>query len=274
VPLVRGSKVISRPEKEIIKEAENLTGAGYRELVITGINLGLYGRPDTHALASLLKKLTEIKNMGRIRLSSIGPKELSDEIINFSAENKDKICPHFHLSLQSGDEKVLKLMNRNYTPDEYTAKTDYIIQRIPEAAITTDIIAGFPGESVQEFKNTCDFIREAPITRLHVFPYSDRPGTKAEQMHGKITEQEKKRRVKILIGIGKAKEKEFAEKNTGRKMTALIEDNPKAGYFAGYTENYIRVNIKETDKSKKLVNRLVQVMITEMKDGKVYAEIV
>ncbi len=273
VPLVRGSKIISRPESEILKEAESLAAAGYRELVITGINLGLYGRPDNNALAGLLKKLIAIKGMGRIRLSSIGTKELNDEIIDFSAANKEKICPHFHLSLQSGDEKVLKLMNRNYTSNEYMGKAAYIISRIPGAAITTDIIAGFPGEGIGEFENTCEFIRQAPITRLHVFPYSDRPGTKAEKMKDKITEREKKHRVKILIGIGKMKEKEFAEKNKGKNLTVLVEDNPKAGYFAGYTENYIRVNIKETDKSKKLVRRLVPVMITEVKNGKVYAEI-
>jgi len=274
VPLVRGSRVISRAEDEIIIEAESLTNAGYRELVLTGVNLGLYGRAENNALEKLLKRLVSIKGIGRVRLSSIGPKELSNEAIDFIAENRDKICGHFHMSMQSGDEKMLKLMNRNYTPDEYMAKASYIIKSIPDAAITTDIIAGFPGEGIAEFENTCAFIKSAPLTRLHVFPYSDRPGTKAEKMKDKVPEQEKKRRIKVLIGIGKAKEKEFAEKNSGKKLTVLVEDNPKAGYFSGYTENYIRVNIKETDSSKKLVNGLVPVIITEVRDGKVYAEII
>ncbi len=271
VPYVRGGSVKSRDINEIRIEVEALSNAGYGEIILTGINLGYFGKEKKQkdALLNLLKELAEIEGLGRLRLSSMGPREVNRELIDFTAASNGKICPHLHLSLQSGDEKVLKSMNRNYTLKEYKDTMDYALSVMPDMAITTDVIAGFPGETEKEHKNTCKFIENNGFTRLHVFPYSDRPDTKASQMPGKLGGEIKKRRVKELIEIGKQKEREFAERNTGVKRIALVESGEKSGFMAGYTENYIRVLFKAPADA---VGRLVPVVIETVEGTKVIAK--
>lgn len=269
VPLVRGSRVISRDKSEIIEEAKALASAGFKEIILTGINLGYYGREkkDKSALLSLLMDLVKVTGGGRLRLSSAGPREISKELIDFMASSAGKICPHLHMSLQSGDPEVLKAMNRNYTLPEFTDKMQYALLQMPDMAVTTDIIAGFPGETETQHRNTCAFIEAHGFTRLHVFPYSDRPGTKAEKMAGKNTSEVKKRRVKELIAIGVKKEMEFVMKNTGVKKLALAEAGGKNGFAAGYTENYIKVLFKAPSDA---IGKLVPVKIEKVEKGKVY----
>lgn len=273
VPYVRGSLIRSRAAAEIKEEIGALSGAGYREIVLTGINLGYYGREkkESGALAGLLAELLKVRGDFRLRLSSIGPGEADPELIDLMAVSGGRICPHLHLSLQSGDEKVLKAMNRNYTLKEYKEKLDHAVSRVPGMAITTDIIAGFPGETGEEHKNTCGFLSENGFTRLHVFPYSDRPDTKASKMKGKISEVIKKQRVKELIAIGKKKEKEFAEKNIGVKRTALAEGGVKNGFMTGYTENYIKVVFKA---GGDMAGRFVTVVVEKVEGGRVMARVI
>ncbi|HDT15082.1 MAG TPA: MiaB/RimO family radical SAM methylthiotransferase [Firmicutes bacterium] len=245
VPLVRGSALNSRDEDEIIKEIESLNSAGFREIVLTGINLGRYGaeKNDAEALFCLVKRIGAMRGDFRARLSSIGPRELSENIIKAAAENPGRFCPHFHISAQSGDDKVLKLMGRNYTTGLYAKRIDYIMKVIPGAAINTDIIAGFPGEGEKEFGNTLDFLKKMPFSRVHIFPYSDRPGTRASRSKNKVNAQIKKQRAWILVEEGKNKEREYIEKNTGRHLTMLVETKI-GGMCEGYTENYIRARVK------------------------------
>jgi threonylcarbamoyladenosine tRNA methylthiotransferase MtaB len=275
VPLVRGSRIKSRESSEILREIEKLSSAGFKEIILTGVNLGLFGkeRKDPEALFKLLKEAVKLPNGTRLRLSSIGPADLSDDVIALAADNPEKICPHFHLSMQSGDDAVLKRMNRNYDTGLYRKKTEYIIQTIPYAGINTDVIAGFPGETIAEFENTAAFIKEIPFSRLHVFPYSDRPGTKATAMGGKIDDKIKKERVKILMGIADEKETSFALMNKGRVLSALVEEGGNENSLFGYTENYIRVMLKKDDRSRAFINNIAPVKITRIEDGNFHAEI-
>jgi len=272
VPYVRGTNIKSRDIDIVKKEFLNLVNAGFNEIVLTGVNLGFYGKDknDKNMLFRLLVELIAEKPNTRIRLSSIGPKELSDDIIRLIKDSDGLICPHFHLSLQSGDEKILKLMNRNYTPEEYKEKVNTIISEIPYAAITTDIIAGFPNETEKEFKNTFDFIKELPFSRLHVFPFSKRPDTVASKMKEQVNETEKKLRVNTMIKLGKLKEKNFAQKNLGLIRKVLVETDKKNNYYTGYTDNYIRVKFR-ADNS--LIGKLADIKLIEYKDDFVYGEI-
>jgi threonylcarbamoyladenosine tRNA methylthiotransferase MtaB len=275
VPLVRGSRIKSRDEAEILQEIKKLSEAGFKEIILTGVNLGLFGKDknDPAALFKMLKTAVEETKNVRLRLSSISPVDLSHDVINLAAENPQSICPHFHLSMQSGDEAVLQRMNRNYNPGIYRDKVNYIISRIPFAGINTDVIAGFPGETVQEFENTAAFVKEIPFSRLHVFPYSDRPGTKASAMTGKVDDKIKKERVRILMNIAREKETGFAVKNMGRVLSALVEDGDSQNAFFGYTENYIRVKIKKDLRSLQFVNNLAPVFITSVDDEAICAEL-
>jgi threonylcarbamoyladenosine tRNA methylthiotransferase MtaB len=276
VPLVRGSSIRSRSGDEIIKEIGKLTDGGFREIILTGVNLGLFGKEkgEKNALLDLLLKITGMQGDFRVRLSSISPADLPDKVISIAANNPNRICPHFHLSLQSGDDAVLKRMNRNYDAALYRQKVKYITERIKFPGITTDVIAGFPGETEEEFANTAVFIKELPFTRLHVFPYSDRPGTKASAMGAKLSDEVKKFRVKKLLAIAAEKEYAFAAANKGRTLKALIEDPSKAGFLFGYTENYIRVSIKDTPDTRKLSNTIADVRITGVFKDEVTAEVV
>lgn len=273
VPFVRGSEVKSRDKGEIVTEVKTLAAAGFEEIVLTGINLGYYGKEkkDKRAFLSLLEELVAAIGRGRLRLSSAGPGEISNELIDFMAASNGKICPHLHMSLQSGDASVLKAMNRNYTPPEFEEKMNYALSKMSHMAITTDVIAGFPGETEEQHKSTCVFIEKHGFTRLHVFPYSDRPGTKASKMEGKNSTEVKKRRVKELIKIGVKKEKQFAERNIGAKRVALAESGEKDGLITGYTENYIKVFFKAPAES---TGKLVPVVVEKVEGGKVYAKIV
>jgi threonylcarbamoyladenosine tRNA methylthiotransferase MtaB len=276
VPLVRGGDIRSRDEAEIIAEIKKLSSAGFSELILTGVNLGRFGadRSDRSALYKTLKKITLLNGSFRVRLSSIGPADLDDGVIELAADNPSRICPHFHLSLQSGDEAVLKRMNRTYTAGFYRKKAEFIVSKIDLPGITTDVIAGFPGESDAEFRNTLDFIGSIPLTRIHVFPYSDRPGTKATQMRDKVGEAVKKERVQELLRAAAARENDFAIKNMGADRTALIEDPNKKGEIFGYTENYIRVSVAENEFSRGKINTLAKVRITEVTGVKARAEFV
>jgi len=229
VPFARG-KVQTRSLPEIRREAEMLVKAGAREIVLTGINLGAWGD-----LRPILDSLCSIPKLLRIRLSSLEHQYLAPELIEFIAENP-KICRHLHLPLQSGDNKILKLMNRRYTAEEYLKLVERIRRELPDCGITTDVIAGFPGEGEEEFQNTVNLINEVKFSRLHIFPYSARDLTAASKLPNQIDPKVKKQRFQVLDRIRKAQMNSFAEKYLGKEVEILVEQKGE-----GLTANYIRV---------------------------------
>lgn len=254
VPYARG-RSRSLDFQEVIHQAERLAENGYREIVLTGINLGAYGK-DLKPGSSLLDVVQELekKQICRIRLSSIEPAEISHELIKFIKESK-YICPHFHVPLQSGSTAVLKEMNRNYTPEDYAGVIEEIHRSIPDAAIGTDVMVGFPGESEKEFEDTEKLISSLPISYLHVFRYSQRKGTRAVGHRGQVAHQAATARAKKLQELGTAKRKGFYLSNLGRKTSLLIEGRHKnSRLFKGLTPNYIPVLIEKEPAASKIVN--------------------
>lgn len=260
VPYVRGGEVRSRPAEEVEREVLALSESGFREIILTGVNLGLYGleRNEKDALENLIKRLSLVKSLGRLRLSSIGPLETTEGLIRAVAESNGKICPHFHMSLQSGSDKVLKLMGRNYSVSEFEKKAELIRELMPKAALTTDIIAGFPGEGKAEFEETAALVKRVPFTRLHVFPYSDRPDARASGFGGRTEGKEIKERVKMLIELGHIKEEEFINQNAGLIRQVLPENEREEGLQAGYTDNYIRVFFEKPPEADGLISAIIR----------------
>jgi len=237
VPFARGP-VRRKPEEQIIKEAEGLAAAGVKEIILTGINLGAWGE-----LSPLLRKLSGIKDLLRVRLSSIEPQYVTDELIAAVASSP-KLCRHFHIPLQSGDDGILQRMNRHYTADHYVSMIDRIRKRIPDCGITTDIIVGFPGESEKEFRSTVDLAAQIKFSRLHLFTYSKRDLTAAAKMPGQVDAKDKKARYAKLNAIRAEQMREFAERFTGKEVEVLAEAKGE-----GLTSNYIRVNFDDPDDS-------------------------
>ncbi|PKL91970.1 MAG: tRNA (N(6)-L-threonylcarbamoyladenosine(37)-C(2))-methylthiotransferase MtaB [Candidatus Goldiibacteriota bacterium HGW-Goldbacteria-1] len=273
IPYVRGGKPVSRDEGQIINEIKALSKSGYREIILTGINLGRYGadKNEAGALCGLLEKIRSLKLPLRIRLSSIGPLELGDDIIKFAAASGNFLCRHFHMSMQSGCDRILKAMNRRYDTAFYRGQVDKILTAMPDAGITTDIIAGFPGETDADHAETAAFLKSMPFTRVHVFPYSDRPDTQAFKMPGKVSDEIKKKRAKELSLIAAQKEAAFAESYIGKVLELLVESGDKGGFYFGYTDNYIRVKVEG---AKEYVNEIVKVKIISAQNGIACGEII
>jgi len=240
IPYVRNI-LWSKPEKEILSEIENLVKSNYSEIVITGIHIGKYNDSASNAgLSELTEKIIKIPLDFRIRISSIELNEIDDKMINLMKENPDKICRHLHVPLQSGSNEILKRMNRKYSITEFERKINKIVQTLPDLALTTDIIAGFPTETKKNHKETCDFIKRTPFARLHIFGYSDRQGTKALSFKNKVGTDEIKNRTKELLEINCEKRKNFLKKYIGTKRKAV-----KIGKDKALTDNYITVKIQQ-----------------------------
>ena len=230
VPYARG-KIKSKPLRQVIEEANQLVKAGAREIVLTGINLGTY----ENDLATVIRHLASIKNLLRIRLSSLEPMYIKKELIDSIAQNP-KVCQHLHLPLQSGNNDILKSMNRNYSSAHYFDLVNYIREKMPDCGITTDVIVGFPGEGNKEFQQTVDLIGKIKFSRLHVFSYSKRKGTAAADFSNQVDEKTKKTRNKTLRKLGTRLMVEFANQYLNKQVEILVE---QAG--TGITRNYIRV---------------------------------
>ena len=236
IPFARGA-LRSRTLKSVKDELTVLAENGYREVVITGIQLSAYGvdLPDKPDLADLIEVADDIAGIERIRLGSLEPRVITDRFLQ-AAKASRTLCPQFHLSLQSGSDSVLKRMNRRYTTDEYRQAVERIRSAIPDSAITTDIIAGFVGETEQEHQETLQFVRDIGFARIHVFPYSRRKGTKADAMDGHLPRSSKEARAHELITLGKEMEAAFIDAQIGKSFDVIMEDDG-----TGYTRNYIRV---------------------------------
>jgi len=243
IPYARGP-IRSRDFDEVIAETKRLCQKGFTEITYVGIHIASYGL-DTKSkgLAELLLEANKIPEIKRIRLSSIEPMTLNEE---FAQKIKDchKLCPHFHLSLQSGCDETLKRMNRKYTTDQYFGIVTGLRKHFPEVAITTDIMVGFPGETDEEFENTCKFAEKVAFSDAHIFQYSKRPGTPAATFPNQVSPEIKEMRSKRIDAICKASKKKFMEKFLGKTKEVLFEQAVSGGFFEGKTANYQNVLVK------------------------------
>ena len=269
VPKARGSER-SRDAKEIVEEIKGLSDEGFKEVVLTGVHIGKYSKNGLD-LTGLLKKILTETQVERIRLSSIEPKELGEELIKLLATEK-RICRHLHLPLQAGSNEILKKMKRNYTVEEYADLIQDVIERIDGVTIGADVMVGFPGEKEQDFEKTCELALSSPLSYLHVFSYSDRKGTLASDMKDKITPQTIHQRSEILHRIGKEKWEKHLETFAGKEMEILVESDrdKNSGRLIGLTDNYIRILVNGEDKLK---NKLLSVKVIDREDKFLTGEI-
>jgi threonylcarbamoyladenosine tRNA methylthiotransferase MtaB len=242
IPLARG-KSRSDSISNIISVAKQIAETEVREVVLTGVNTGDFGIQNgkrEERFIDLIKQLDELDGIDRFRISSIEPNLLSDEIIEFVSRSK-RFVPHFHIPLQSGSDKILKLMRRRYLRDVYTSRVEYIKQLMPQACIGVDVIVGFPGETDEDFLETYQFLNELNISYLHVFTYSERENTPASEMPGTVPAKKRAERSKMLHILSDKKRRKFYEENIGQTATVLFENDVENGLMHGFTQNYIRV---------------------------------
>lgn len=246
IPSVRGP-IRSRPLEDISLEAKRLSAAGFREIVLTGIHLSSWGRDFTPHLSLLdvLKVLEETEGVLRVRLGSLEPGIATEDFASALGAFQ-KLCPQFHLALQSGSDAVLRRMRRQYTSEGYLQAVERLRRVFPDAALTTDILTGFPGETEEEFNETRDFIRKVSFARIHVFPYSPRPGTPAAEMPGQLSDAVKQARARELIAVGKETALCFQRRWTGRE-TVLLPEEKVEGCWEGYSPEYLRIRLRPED---------------------------
>ncbi len=269
IPYARGP-IRSRDIDEVLKETQIMVDNGYSEIIYTGIHVASYGidkgKPQ---LTELLCKANKLDKLKRIRLSSIEPMTLNNYFIN-EIKNCNKLCHHFHLSLQSGCDETLKRMNRKYTTRQYKEIVDGLRNNFPDVAITTDIMTGFPGETDEEFQKTLDFVKEINFADAHIFQYSPRNGTLAAKRTDQILPQIKEQRSKQLIKLCNNTRDAFLLSFTGQKMTVLFEQPVKDKFFEGKTSNYITVYVETKEN---LQSQFKDVIIDKIKDGIAYAHL-
>ena len=270
IPFARG-KSRSANEQFILDEINKYAEEGYKEVVFTGIHIGQYGLDTNSSLLELLEKV-ESTSIHRYRLGSLNPTEIPIEVLEF-LKSSNKFCPHFHLSLQSACDKTLRAMNRFYKIEDYLAQIEYIQENFNNPFIGSDVIAGFVGETEQDFEETVKNLRRSKLTKIHTFPYSIRKGTKAEGMEGHLSDKVKEERATIIKKISAEKMNEFLQRNLGTTREVLIEKRPDkhTGNLKGLTENYINVIVENgTDE----FNTLQQVKLERIQNGKMYGRIV
>ena len=259
IPYARG-RVRSRSKAHVLEEVQALAGAGYQEVVLTGIHLSSYGIDNGEDLLSLILAVHEVEGIRRIRLGSLEPRIITEEFVRTSS-GLPKMCPHFHLSLQSGCTETLKRMNRRYTAEEYFEKCELLRKYFHEPALTTDVIVGFPGETQEEFEASRAFVDKVDFYETHVFKYSRREGTKAAVMPDQVPEPVKAERSAILLELSKKKQKAYEERLLGTTQEVLIEEEIERDgeiWQVGHTREYVKAGIKSREN---LVNQLVPVEI-------------
>lgn len=263
IPLARG---ISRSDtlENVLKNAKEISDQGIKEIVLTGVNIGDYGKGEfgnkkhEHTFYDLVRALDEVPGIERLRISSIEPNLLKDETIDFVAQSRTFV-PHFHIPLQSGSNTILKLMRRRYLRELYVDRVTKIRELMPDACIGVDVIVGFPGETDELFLETYHFLNELDISYLHVFTYSERDNTLAAEMEGIVPERVRSKRSKMLRGLSVKKRRAFYEKQIGTERTVLFEGENKDGFIHGFTENYVKV---KASWNPDLVNTLHRVTLT------------
>ena len=263
IPYTRGRTCSKDPDK-VLEEIKRLEEHGFKEIILSGIHTASYGvdLEGDVTLISLLQEIEKLDGIERVRIGSIEPSFFTDEVIEKMRHMK-KLCPQFHLSLQSRCDETLKRMNRRYTAKEYEEAVYKIRENLKDASITTDVIVGFPGETDEEFNETYKFLERIKLTKTHIFKFSPRKGTKAENMPNQVDGTIKENRSKALIELNNKNEGEFSESLVRREMDVLVEKelNEKPGYFEGYTRNYVRV-VFESEKSD-IIGKIVKCKIEE-----------
>ncbi len=245
IPLARGNSRSDSIEN-VVKSAHDIAASGVKEIVLTGVNTGDFGLQEgkrVETFYQLVQELDKVESINRFRISSIEPNLLSNDIIEFVAESK-RFMPHFHIPLQSGSNKILKLMRRRYLRELYADRVAKIKSLMPHCCIGVDVIVGFPGETEEDFLETYNFINGLDVSYLHVFPYSERENTLAPEMPGKVSIKERNRRADMLRILSEKKKRHFYEQNIGKEFNVLFEDDVKDGLMEGFTENYVRVVAK------------------------------
>lgn len=269
IPLARG---ISRSDtlENVLHNAAEIASKGIKEIVLTGVNIGDYGKGEfgnkkhEHTFLELVKALDTVNGIHRLRISSIEPNLLKDETIEFVA-NSNTFVPHFHIPLQSGSDTLLKKMKRRYLRKTYTNRVERIKETMPNACIGVDVIVGFPGETDELFLETYNYLNDLDISYLHVFTYSERANTEAAEMDGVVSKRTRAKRSKMLRGLSAKKRRAFYESQLGNTLTVLFEGENKEGYIHGFTENYVKV---KTPWNPELVNTLHNVTLTKIdEDG-------
>jgi threonylcarbamoyladenosine tRNA methylthiotransferase MtaB len=276
IPLARG---ISRSDEleNVLKNAKEISAQNIKEIVLTGVNIGDYGKGEfgnkkhEHTFLELVQELDKVEGIERLRISSIEPNLLKNETIEFVSKSRTFV-PHFHIPLQSGSNEILKLMKRRYQREIYTERVNKIRQVMPDACIGVDVIVGFPGETEEHFLETYHFLNEMAISYLHVFTYSERDNTEAAEMEGVVPANVRAKRSKMLRSLSVKKRRSFYESQIGTNRTVLFESENKEGYIHGFTENYVRV---KTPWNPELANTLREINLTKIdEDGSVRMEFV
>lgn len=267
IPYARGP-IRSKDPKTVIKEITSLVENGYKEIILTGIHTGKYGKDINYTFEQLLKDIIKIKNLYRIRISSIEINELTDPILNLIKDNQ-VIAKHLHIPLQSGSDKILKLMDRKYDLKFYKDRIEKIRKMIKDISITTDLIVGFPNENEKDMEDTLKFLKEIKFTKIHTFPYSKREGTKAASMENQIDETIKRKRVKTVLELSDQLEQDFYQSKLNETEEVIIEQT-KDGKSYGYTSNYIKVEINSPLKP----NEVISIKINKVNNKKVTGKII
>ena len=260
IPYVRGP-LVSRPIEQCKKEAEGLAKNGYQEIVLTGIHLSSYGKGEDYNLGDLILAIADIPEVKRIRLGSMEPRMITSSFIH-KVSQTHKLCPHFHLSLQSGCDATLKAMNRRYSADEYRQAVALLKAAYPDVAVTTDIIVGFPGETEEDHKASLAFAEEIGFAEAHVFRYSKMEGTVAARRGDQIDGNVKKRRSEEMLKVTGAASESFMERMQGQQVAVLLEEqDASTGYWTGYTPNYMKVAVEIPEQQEFLQGQEVQVIL-------------
>lgn len=262
IPFARGHSRSDTIEN-ILAQARSIAQNGTKEFILTGVNIGTFGEKSGSSLYELLQNLEKVEGIERIRIGSVEPNLLTDEIIDLVAQSK-VIMPHFHIPLQSGSNKILSLMKRKYQREVFADRVMRVKNLIPNACVAADVIIGFPGETDEDFMHTHSFIDELPVSYLHVFTYSDRPEAKANQFKHKVPAKVKKERSEKLHALGATKARKFHQENFGETQTVLWEGTKSKGYLHGFTENYIQI---KTPFRPEIVNQIEKISLENIDEN-------
>lgn len=272
IPFARG-KSRSADIEFIVEQINNFSKHGFKEVVLTGIHIGQWGKDIGFELLDLIKAIEECTTIERFRMGSLNPTEISDEMLEY-LKNSKKFCPHFHLSLQSACNKTLKSMNRFYKVEDYLAQIDKINETFDTPFLGSDIITGFAGETEEDFQITVENLQKSGLSQIHVFPYSVREGTIGAKAPNQVDEKVRQLRADIVKALSFIKHTEFINKNIGKTREVLIEKrfDKRTGLLKGVTRNYLTILINSQDES--LLNTLQQVKITKYENGRIFGELV
>lgn len=269
IPYARG-RSRSATVAQIVEQAQDAAASGGKEIVLTGVNVGDFGKGTDEDFFALIRALDDVEGVERYRISSIEPNLLSEDIIRWVAQSR-KFMPHFHIPLQCGDDEVLKLMRRHYDTALFRSRIELINKVMPDAFIGVDLIVGARGETPERFENSRRFVESLGISRLHVFPYSERPGTRALEIDGIVSQEEKHRRTHVMLNVSDRKLEDFSRRFIGTERKVLAEHKSVEGVMHGFTDNYLKVALPD---NPEVYNKIVNVRLMDFKGEEMIGEVV